>query len=293
MVENLTRRIFLKWIGSLPALFFMREKLFAAKSDPFLAVARDANSVTDGARGIGRKFAGEELKYSLSFLWFKKAASCTAFFQALPQKGKYEATISGRTHGFIGLATRFRRDILTSRMEEVDGGKLLRPVEFREDVIIGHRQRKKTTYFDHLNHEIVITRERRGVIKQKTLSFPEGETYYDPVTACYNFRYGSFGPIIQGRQFLIKTVPKKDFTCIRLIVAPEDEAQKKERSRESSNKKVYFVYAEIDKDIVRSTSGRLEGWFSSDLVPLEGRVKDVVLFGDIAGKLQEQNMLRG
>jgi len=293
MVERVTRRIFLKWIGSIPALFFMKGKLHGAHSDSSLEAVSCDNGVTATARSIGQKFAGEELKYNLSFLWFKKAASCTATFQALPQKGKYEATIQGWTQGFIGLATRFRRDILTSRMEEVDGGRRLRPLEFREDVIIGHRQRKKVTQFDHLNHEIVIIKERHDVVKQKTIPLPKGETYYDPVTACYNFRFGSFGPITKGRQFLIKTVPKKDFTCIRLTVALEEEARKKRQPRESSNKKAFFVFAEIDKDIVRSTSGRLEGWFSSDLVPLEGRVKDVVLFGDIVGALEEQNTLHG
>jgi len=291
MVESVTRRIFLKCITSIPALLFMTEKLYAATSNSLLEALNNNSDVTNTASSIGRKFAGEELKYNLSFLCFRKAASCTATFQATPQKGSYEATISGQTHGLIGLATRFRRDILTSRMEEVDGGKRLRPLEFREDVIIGHRQRKKITRFDYINHEITITREKRGVVKQKTIPLPEGETYYDPVTASYNFRFGSFGPIIKGRQFLIKTVPKRDFTYIRLTVASEEEARKKRESRDSSNKKAYFVYAEIDKDIVRSTSGKLEGWFSSDLVPLEGRVKDVVWFGDIVGKLKEQNTL--
>jgi len=165
MAESVTRRIFLRWMGSLPALFFMERNLYGANSDSFLEAVRSDNGVTDPARSIGQKFAGEELKYNLSFLWFKRAARCTATFQALPQKGNFEATIKGETQGFIGLATRFRRDILTSRMEEVDGGKRLRPLEFREDVIIGRRQRKKTTQFDHLNHEIVITREKQGVVK--------------------------------------------------------------------------------------------------------------------------------
>jgi hypothetical protein len=289
MVERVTRRTFFKWIAGLPALLFTTGRLCAANSNSYLGALSSGKDVADATNSIGRKFAGEKLTYKLSFLWFKKAASCTATFQELPQTGNYEATISGRTHGFIGIATRFRRDILTSRMEEVDGGKRLRPLEFREDVIIGDRQRKKITLFDYLNHEIVITREKRGVIKHKTIPLPEGETYYDPVTASYNFRFGSFGPITQGRQFLIKTVPKRDFTCIRLTVASEEEAHRKRGPRDSSSQKAYFIYAVIDKDLVRSTSGRLEGWFSPDLVPLEGRVKDVVWFGDIVGELEEHN----
>lgn len=293
MIGSLTRRIFLKWLGSLPALLFLKGGLYAADGDSFLEAGCNSNGAADGARRIGWNFTGETLGYNLSFLWFKKAATCTATFQALSQEGEYEATVQGRTLGFIGLATRFRRDILTSRMEEVDEGKRLRPLEFREDVIVRGRQRKKITRFDHLNHEIIITKERHGTVKQETIPLPAGETYYDPVTASYNFRFGSFGPITQGRQFLIKTVPKKDFTCIRLLVASEEEARKKRQRGESSNEKAYFVYAEIDKNMVRSTSGRLEGWFSSDLIPVEGRVKDVIFFGDIVGALREHTTPHG
>lgn len=293
MVAMPTRRIFLKWIGSLAALFFTSGKLFAANSDSFSEGACSDTIVADRARGIGEKFTGEELTYDLSFLWFKKAASGTVTFQALGQKGEYEATIQGQTHGFIGFGTRFRRDILTSRMEAVDGGRRLRPLEFREEVTTGSRHRKKITHFDHVNHEVVITRERKGVAKQNTIPVPKGETYYDPITAFYNLRFGSFGPIIKGRQFLIQTVPKKDFTCIRLTVACDEEEPKKSPAGETADEKTYFVFAEIDKDIFQSTSGKIELWLSSDLVPLEGRVKDVILFGDIVGKLKERNIDRG
>jgi hypothetical protein len=289
MFGKVTRRFFLKWVGSLSATLLMRGDLTAASSDTCAAILNNDTGISDKERGIGRRFAGERLTYNLSFLWFRKAATCTVTFQGLPQQGHYEAIIQGQTRGVIGFATRFRRDILTSRMEEVEGGARFKPLEFREDVIIGKRQRKKVTRFDQKNNEIVIRRERRGAVKQKTIPLPRGETYYDPVTASYNFRFGSFGPIVAGRQFLIKTVPKKDFTCIRLFVAPAEETRKRRRFRKSALEKAYFVSAEIDKDIVRSTSGRLEGWFSPDLVPVEGTVKDVVWFGDIVGTLAEQN----
>ena len=291
MIGRLTRRVFLKWIGSLLALFFIKGKLHAASHAPSLEEMGYDNGFKDIAKSIGQKFTGEELKYNLSFLWFKKAATCTVSFQALPQEGTYQATIKGQTQGFIGLTTRFRRDILTSRMEEVDRGKRLRPLEFREDVVVGTRHRKKITHFDYHNQQITITKERRDRIKQKTMTIPKGETYYDPITGSYNFRFGSFGPIEIGQHYLIKTVPKKDFTCIRLTVASREEERKKRHHEALSDEKAYFVFAEIDKDIIRSSSGKVEGWFSSEFVPTEGRVKDVIFFGDIVGELEESNSL--
>ena len=73
-----------------------------------------------------------------------------------------------------------------------------RPLAFCEDVIVGSRKRKKTTSFDYANHQIIIIKERKGTVKEKRLPLPPDETYYDPITASYNFRFGAFGPVERG-----------------------------------------------------------------------------------------------
>ena len=285
MIKRLNRRRFLKWSSSILASVFLKGNLVWADHFPPLGGIRDHNEVSESQKSIGQNFTGEELTYTLSFLWFKKVATCTISFQALPQEGIFLATLKGQTHGFIGMATRFRRDILTSRMEEVDGGKRLRPLEFREDVVIGHRRRKKVTHFDYRHHQITIIKERKNVVKKKTISIPPGETFYDPITGSYNFRFGSFGPIARGQHYRIKTVPKKNFTNLRVTIASQEEEQKRRPPTASRDEKAYFIILEINKDIIRSKSGRVEGWLSSKFVPIEGRIKDVVFFGDVRGRL--------
>ena len=41
----------------------------------------------------------------------------------------------------------------------------------------------------------------------------------------------------------------------------------------------------LDPEITHSKEGLVEGWLTKDLYPLEGAVKDVMLFGDITGRL--------
>jgi len=282
---EVTRRTFLtRIIGVIGAILGRRTLLLYAEGMP-----AGTGTPTGGREHldstIGRHFAGEALDYAMSFLWFRNAASCRVTFQETAEPGIYEATIVGQTHGIIGAFTRFRRDILSARMEEVDAGKRFRPLEFCEDVIVGSKHRKKTTRFDYQNHRITILRERKGTIREKILPLPPEETYYDPLTASYNFRFGSFGPVERGRKYVIKTVPEKKTTEIHVAVAAPGEEQGKKRPEGVQHKHAYFVYLQLDKELIRSTSGKIEGWLSEAMVPLEGRVRDVVLFGDVVGRI--------
>ena len=282
---GLTRRAFLAWTGSVAATLFLKGCPVAAGEVASVVGADGEEDVPESSRTIGQHFSGESLAYTMGFLWFNKAGSCTVTFEETSEAGIYEATIAGQTHGVIGAFTRFRRDILSASMQEVDNGKRFRPLEFCEDVIVGSKQRKKTTRFDYENHQITIIKERKGKIKEKTL--PLDETYCDPITASYNFRFGGFGPIERGRQYVVKTVPEKELTEIRVAIASLEEEKEKKRPKALRGENAFFVYLQLDKDLIRSTSGKIEGWLSETMIPIEGRIRDVVLFGDITGRLSD------
>lgn len=289
---KVTRRIFLAWISGVAGAILGRRTFFIYAEDRAVRNGTPAEDNNEFGPTIGRHFAGEALGYTMSFLWFRKAASCRVTLQKADEPGIYEATIAGQTHGVIGAFTRFRRDILCARMEEVDGGKRFRPLEFREDVIVGSKQRKKITRFDYQNHQITIIKERKGTVKEKALPLPPEETYYDPLTASYNFRFGSFGPVERGRRYVIKAVPEKEITEIHVAVASREEEERRKRPEALHQKQAYFVYLQLDKEIIRSTSGKVEGWLSETMIPIEGRIRDVVLFGDIVGMNVEPEACR-
>jgi len=158
-------------------------------------------------------------------------------------------------------------------------------LECKDDVIIGSRQRKALTVFDYSAGQVMVTKEKDNKVRQKTIPIPQGETFYDPISGSYNFRFGSFGPIERGREYVIKTVPKKNFTSIRINIASPEEEEKRRSTSSTFDDKAYFITLQINKDLVRSKAGIIEGWLSSKLVPTEGRVRDVIFFGDVIGKL--------
>jgi len=49
--------------------------------------------------------------------------------------------------------------------------------------------------------------------------------------------------------------------------------------------KDYYVKLFLDPEVTHSKEGLIEGWLSKDLYPIEGTIRDVVLFGDVTGRL--------
>ena len=73
------------------------------------------------------------------------------------------------------------------------------------------------------------------------------------------------------------------------IVSAEEE--KKYRQKESvKTDKDFFLQFQVDREDVSSASGEIEGWVSSEAIPIKGTLKDVILFGDLRGELVERRI---
>ena len=107
----------------------------------------------------------------------------------------------------------------------------------------------------------------------------------DPIGAFYNFRYGAYGPIKEGREYRIATFPKDGkIRWITIRVATEEEKTRRLRANRDQGV-AYLVDLRVDKEIIGSKSGRIEVMFDRDLVPVKGVVRDVFFFGDVRGSL--------
>ena len=177
-----SRRSFIKGFLSgaiLPLLHSMHGKISIphgrlALIEPRAGVEKD----------LASEFRGEELRYRIGFLWFKEAAIGRILFEKDKGSRGYKAILDGKTSGFIGWLTRYRRDIYTSYMEVADGGKRFRPLRFEEDVVIGDKIRKKVTRFDYREGKLLKRRRnRRGIFIQSEEKIPEGVVYDDFLTA--------------------------------------------------------------------------------------------------------------
>jgi hypothetical protein len=109
--------------------------------------------------------------------------------------------------------------------------------------------------------------------------------YDDFLTASYNFRYGVYGEIDRGRKYTVPTFPKKGPSNYEVGVASKEEEEKKRKSEKFKDGKEYFVKLFLDPEVTHSKEGIIEGWLSKELYPMEGTIKDVILFGDVRGTL--------
>jgi hypothetical protein len=237
-------------------------------------------------KGLFPDFRGEELRYQIGFLWFKQAAIGKILFEKGEGNQGHKAILEGKTSGMIGWLTRYRRDIYTSYMEVIDGGKRFRPLRFEEDVVIGDKVRKRITLFDYGAGKLTKRRmNRRGVFIQTEERIPQGVVYDDFLTAFYNFRGGVYGKIERGKRYRVMTLPKKGVSTIDMEIATKEEEMRRRHGEGNKGPKEYYVTLFLDKEITRSRTGRVQGWVSKNLVPIEGTIEDVVLFGDVHGVL--------
>lgn len=279
----LTRRGFFRWILGFSFLPFF----------PFSVREIEANALSVSRRekkSISEFFRGEELSYEIGFWLIKRAALGKMTFKETEKKGRYMAVLQTETLGILGFVARYRNDTYRSVMEEVEGGRRFRAISFEEDVVIGERLRRRTHFFDYQKMKWVRMRRRKdGTFTKTEEEIPAGKIYDDFLTASYNFRYGAYGDIERGRKYSVSTFPKKGPSNYEVRVAAQEEEERRKRSEKVKDGKDYYVKLLLDPEVTHSKEGLIEGWLSKDLYPIEGTIKDVVLFGDVTGRLIQKN----
>ncbi len=277
---SFARRHFLRWLLGLPLLFLFPFRVRETRADI---------SVPSRSRGEGtlaEYFKGEELVYEIGFWFIKKAAIGKLSFRETDEKGHYMAILQAETLGVLGWVTRYRVDNYRSTMEEIDGGKRLRSISFEEDVKIGSKLRKRTHQFDYQARKWIQLRRRKdGTMARTEQEIPPEMVYDDFLTTSYNFRYGVYGEIERGKTYTVPTFPRKGSSNYEIRVSSKEEEEKTKKSEKSKDGKDFYVKLFLDPEITHSKEGLIEGWLSKDLYPVEGRIKDVVLFGDVKGIL--------
>jgi hypothetical protein len=231
-------------------------------------------------------FKDEELSYDIGFWVFKRAAHGRLSFKESEKKGLYVATLQTETLGVLGWVARYRVDTYRSTMEEIEGGRRLRSLSFEEDVKVGNKSRRRLHLFDYGNRRWIQTRQRKdGTMQKGEERIPPGTIYDDFLTASYNFRFGVYGAIERGRQYTVPTFPRKGVSSYDVRIATKEEEVKKRKSERVKEGKDFFIKLFLDPEITHSKEGVIEGWLSKDSLPMEGTIKDVVLFGDVKGTL--------
>jgi hypothetical protein len=276
----ITRRHFLLWSLGLPLLspfpFFVSE-----------IQANPSSLQRNGERdSIAEFFNGEELTYEIGFWLFKRAALGRLSFKETEEKGRFMAILQTETLGILGFMARHRMDTYRSTMEEVDHGRRLRALSFEEDVKVGSKLRRRIHLFDYIEKKWIRVRSRKdGTLERTEEEIPQGKVYDDFLTASYNFRYGVYGEIERGKKYTVPTFPRKGSNSYEVIVAGKEEEERRKKSEKIKDGKDFYVKLFFDPEVTHSKEVLIEGWLSKEFYPVEGSIKDVILFGDVKGTL--------
>jgi hypothetical protein len=263
---------------------------FFSLQTPKIMAGHFSPATVRGGGAIARYFEGEELVYEIGFWLFRRVALGRLSFKETKERGRYKATFQAETLGIFGWLSHYRSDTYSSTVEEVEGGNRLRSLLFEEEVRIGNRVDRRATQFNYVQRKWVTVRwEKDGTIQRLEEEIPSGKVYDDFLTASYNFRYGAYGAIEKGKNYSIPTFSRKGATFYGVRVASEDEELEKKKSEKNRDRRDIFVRFLFDPEITHSKEGRIEGWLSKELLPVEGKIKDVSMLGDVKGTLIKSN----
>jgi hypothetical protein len=236
---------------------------------------------------IGDFFTGEVLRYEVGFWLIDPVGGGVADFRSLGH-GRYMVYHVGKAEGLVAWLTSYRREIYRSTMGSINNGKRLIPLRFEEYSVIGEWFLKKTTIYDYQAHKVFTEQEKVGEPKRREeIEIPLG-ALYDPVTAFYNLRFGVYGKVEPGMEFILRTLPSKQPEIIRIKVASKEETERKRAAEKIKTGKDLLIQILIDREMWGRKKGELEVWFNRDLIPISGVVKDIPFFGNVRGRLSFQ-----
>ncbi len=252
---------------------------------PFNSATSTGADIVKKQPTIGEYFDGEEFTYNIGFWWFKKAAVGKIGIHKKAD-GIYEIMLTAETMGFIGFITKYRKDIYHAYAEETDGGRRFRTKRFEKIVKIGDRTRQGYTEVDYDTRTYHWKSWGGGKEEKETTEpIPPGILYDDPFTGFYNFRFGVYGKVAEGKEFHVPTFPVKDVSSIYVKIATNKE--KTARINPDPAEIDYLADIVIDKELFGSQAGKIEVRFNKELIPVQAIAKDLILFGDVRGTLVE------
>lgn len=176
--------------------------LFFSTQPAVFALENDFNNAEKyiGFKSSGdiTRFEGETLFYDISFLWFENAASAKVRF--FKEREKYYSTLEASTKGFIGFFTSYRKHFYKTEFEIIDDRKSLRPKTFSRQVTIGNRSETARHNFNYSTRKYSWSKfVNDKKIESGERDIPAAHSFHDILTAFYNVRNSSYGPLTKGQ----------------------------------------------------------------------------------------------
>ncbi len=241
------------------------------------------------ANGDITRFEGETLFYDISFLWFENAAN--AKVQFFKERKRYYSTLEASTKGFVGFFTSYRKHFYKTEFEITEGGKSLRPKSFLRQVTIGDQAEITRHKFNYSTRKHIWSKFLNDEqIDTGVNDIPADQSFHDILTAFYNVRNSSYGPLTKGNQFKIKTIPEKGHDEISVHISSKEEEDSFRALEGREKKDELLLNIIVPKEIFKSKTGELMVWSSTHYIPVETTVKDYILLGDLHAKFTHRKI---
>ena len=249
-------------------------------------IAAEESCPQERKKQIGERFGGEDVQYEAGFWIFPAVGGGAGHFYELGNN-QFLIIHEGQARGLAGWLTRNRKEIHRAWMGTIEQGNRLIPLRLEEESVIGDWVRKKTTLYDYSARKILMETKKEGEHNREIVDIPPGVYYDNPLTAYYNFRYEVYGKVKPGREFLIRTVPRKGPGIFRVGVALEKEAARLREEDPEKKGKDFLVRIFLEQEFLGSPRGEIEVWFDKELNPVSAMVRKVPFIGDIKGRITQ------
>lgn len=252
----------------------------------FAAASPTMTGESPDAASIGDVFANEKLAYDIGFWFFQGVAEGTLILKE-DGPGRYVATFSARTNGVLDTILKHRRDRYIARLRLSEDGKRFLTDSFEKEVEIEGKGIRRSIHKVDYSAGTVSSRSWGGGRPEKNSveKIPAGMYTDDPLAAFYNFRFGVYGGIAEGKHYKIMTFPKEDrIPEISIRIVSQKEIRKRGKKGTQAD---LLADAKIDKELFGSKNGDIEIFFTKDMLPVQAIAKGILLFGDVKGKLRE------
>lgn len=237
---------------------------------------------------IADAFLDEELVYGIGF-WFFENVAIGKVTLVKGENGEYVATLSAYTTGVVDSVLHHRKDTYISHLALGEDGRRFVTRRFEKTIETTGKVRRTVTDFDYEKRVMTWKGWENGKeVRSGEEDVPPGVYPDDPLAGFYNFRFGVYGPVEEGRVYKIPTFPKKGHVpAIFLRILTREDKEKKINNNSNNRPVDYFADVIIDKELFGSRSGNVEILFTRDMIPMEAVAKDLLFFGDVRGKLNQ------
>ncbi len=236
-------------------------------------------------------FLNNDFSYNVKFLWFSNMAEARFFFKKGKKTNGYKAVLEGQTKGFIGWLTSNRKHRYTSTMELIttQKGPHLRSNHFLREIINGDEKETTSYILNHKDKQVTVRHSKTGMDDEVNhFEMPGNKIYEDLLSAYFNVKSGILGNIQKGSIFEIDTISRKKISKVKVTVI-DDNAHGINELVEINNKASFIIKLELDKELFSQKNGATWIWTDINLIPLTGRIVDVIGFGDVWGTIMDDS----